>query len=128
MTNREIFISAVHLASELLQNGQNEDYELRAPYLIPLFCARYESLDSRYRQALGLEKRTIAISSYADPEADFPLSSAFASPAAASLASLLVIGENPAMSDRLEARAREVIEEIRASIPCQSHSITSVYG
>ena len=128
MTNRDIFESAVHMASELLQTGQNEDYEARSPYLIPLFCVRYESLDARYREAFGLEKRTVPISSFADPDEEFPLSSVFAAPAAASLASLLVIGENPTMSDRLEARARDVIEEIRACMPCQSHSITSVYG
>ncbi len=128
MTNREIFDSAVHLASELRQVGENADYETRAPYLLPLFCARYVALDATYRRAHGLAQQSAEVGVRLEATGEFPLSPIFAAPAAAALAALLVVAENPQLCDRLEQRSREAILEISRSIPCLTHPITSVYG
>ena len=127
MTNRDVFNAAISLCSELRSTGFHEDYEERAIDLLPLVIYHFLSKDRAWRDANKLEKQEeippIAISM----DAQFPLSRIFATPAAAMLASLLVIGENPEMSDRLSELSLRSAKTIVLETPMISEKIAERY-
>ena len=128
MSNQEIYDAALHLICEDSQAAGNDDYQLRAPYLISAICHRYATLDAVYRQAHGLEEqKLLEINHYPLPTL-FPLSDAFAPSVSMAVAGLLVIEENPKMSDQLMNLADATISEIRNSIPFKKEKIQTAYA
>ena len=128
MTNQDIYLAALRLSCEVETPGENADYAERAGYLLPLFCTRCAALDAAYRAANGLEEQALPDALPYLMEADFPLSPIFASPASASLASLLTAAENPDLSSFLAGVCSDALAQIRAGIPFRKESILNCYG
>ena len=128
MSNQEIYDAAIRLIGETSDSNANEDYRDRAPYLISAVCHRYAPLDVLYRQAHGLEKqKLLEINTYPLPTL-FPLSDAFAPSVSMEVAGLLVLDENPKMSEQLTGWASSTISEIQKSIPFKKEKIQSSYA
>ena len=127
MTNQEIYDSALRLASEVQQSDANQDYKERAPYLIAAICYRYAPLDKLYRKANNLsEQKLLAINCFPFPTL-FPLCEVFAPAVSSALAGLLVLEENPELSDRLMKLADDMIADLRSAFPFRKESIVSYY-
>ena len=128
MSNQEIYDAALRLIGETSNLDFNEDYRDRAPYLISAVCHRYAALDALYRQAHGLDKqKLLEINNYPLPTL-FPLSDAFAPPVSMEVAGLLVLAENPKMSEHLTSWASNSIAELQRSIPFKKEKIQSAYA
>ncbi len=117
MQNRDIFRAAIGLCGELLSAGHFEDYEERASSLLPLVIYHFGSKDRAWRKANQLEEQNEIPSALVSMDSPFPLSQVFATPAAAMLASLLVIGENPDMSRQLDELALRTAKTISLETP-----------
>ncbi len=127
MTNQEIYDSALRLASEVPDPDANEDYEDRAPYLIAAVCHRYADLDVTYRQAHGLEEQKILdINCFPLPTL-FPLCTVFSPAVSLAVAGMLVLEENPQMSERLLQIADSTVKGIQQSLPYTKEKILSHY-
>ena len=128
MTNQEIYDSALRLASEVSVSDGNEDYVERSPYLLAVICSRYSTLDVAYRAAHGLEQqKLLPINQY--PLATlFPLSDIFSAPVSTALAALLVLEENPNLSQQLTKLSEAMIADIQKQIPFQQKQIVSHYA
>ena len=128
MKIQEIYDGALRLAGEISLSGANEDYEERAPYLTAIICHRYGHLDRLYRKAHGLEEQNLlSLTKFPFP-ATFPLSDCFVYPISLHLAALLVLEENPDLSQHLTDMADHAVEEIRHSIPFCKEEIISHYA
>lgn len=127
MKNRDILNAAISLCGELRSSGFFEDYEERTGALLPLVISHFESKDRAWRMANGLEEQPQNPSAIPVLDSDFPLSRLFATPAAAMLASLLVIGENPEMSDRLNDLSLRTAKTITLETPMISEKIAEQY-
>ena len=127
MTNRDVYKAALGLASERQASDQNTDYEERACFLLPVVCARCARLDSFWRAANDEEPHSLPESCAWSLDADFPLSAPFASPASVLLASLLVLEENPTLSDALSELGSALLEELSRAIPWQIESTVQKY-
>lgn len=128
MTNQDIYLAALRLSCEVEAPGENADYAERAGYLMPLFCTRCAALDAAYRAANGLKAQELPVTVPYLMTAEFPLSPIFASPASASLASLLTAAENPDLSSFLAGVCADTLAQIQAGIPFQKESILNCYG
>ena len=130
MTIQEVYDAALPMACEIEGESGNEDYETRTPYLVAALCYRYSHLDVRYREAFGLDKQRLVASNYLPLTATFPLCDDFSPAVSTALAGLLVLSENPEMSELLLRRADDLIAELqnRIQIPYQKEHITQVYN
>ena len=117
MTNQKIYEGALKILAETSDMADNEDYEMRAPYLIAAFCSETEELDMAYRKAnkLGNADRVNDVDLSLD--SNFPRAPRFASSACVYLASMLVIDTDPELSERLYDKFSDMIATICASIP-----------
>ena len=101
MTNREIYNNSLALIGESLNSEYQEDYEERAPYIIASVASHNLMLDRRIRAAEALTAGHSFSPVYLSLDLDFPLCDRLAFPAALYVASLLVIDEDPDLSDTL---------------------------
>ena len=127
MTNHEIYDAALRLASEVSNLDTNEDYQERAPYLIAAACHRYAGLDATYREAHELEQQKILDINCFPLTTLFPLSSIFSVPVSMAVSGMLVLEENPQMSERLLKMADDIIAEIQKALPFKKEKILSHY-
>ena len=129
MTVQEVYNAALTMACEGTEESGNEDYEARTPYLVAALCYRYSHLDVRYREAFGLEKQKLVDINHLPMAATFPLCDDFSPAVSTALAGLLVLSENPEMSERLLRLADTLIAELqsRIPIPSQKEHISQVY-
>ena len=130
MTVQEVYNAALTMACEGTEESGNEDYKARTPYLVAALCYRYSHLDVRYREAFGLEKQNLLAINHLPLPATFPLCDDFSPAVSTALAGLLVLSENPEMSELLLRRADDLIAELqnRIQIPYQKEHITQVYN
>lgn len=126
MTNQEIYTAALRLACEAVDDAP-PDYADRAESLLAVVGLRYAALDAAYREATGAEAQVLPDGMSWDLDDDFPLSSVFAPPAATALASMLVMEENPELSDRLNTMTLATINSIRQSTPFHPEPIMEKY-
>ena len=127
MTNQEIFSAVLHLVGENPHSEGNEDYAERAPYLIAAACYRYAFIDESYRLAYDMEKQKILSINCFPLSTLFPLSDVFAPPVSLAVAGMLVLEENPKMSDQLLKMADAAIADIQKSIPFRKEKVLSHY-
>ena len=129
MTIQEVYDAALTMACEIEGESGNEDYEARTPYLVAALCYRYSHLDVRYREAFGLEKQKLVDINHLPMAATFPLCDDFSPAVSTALAGLLVLSENPEMSERLLRLADTLIAELhsRIQIPDQNEHISQGY-
>lgn len=128
MTCNEIYKAALHILAETNASADTSDYAERFPYILALFCGEAEELDSKYRKAHSLPVRFGGIGVAFEPEEDFPLSDPFAHAALYYLASMLVVDENPELSDKLFERYNARMADIYSSLPCELEKIKSIYN
>lgn len=128
MTNRSIYDAALRLVSEVDLPSTNADYEERAQYLLPVVCHGFAALDRALRASTDRTSQVFPTDAVYQLDGSFPLSDAFLSPASALLASMLVIEENPELSDRLERMSRNMTDSLRASIPFSLETIVNRYS
>ena len=127
MKNQDIYDGALRILAEKSTQGTNEDYEERAPYLIAAFCCESARADAAYRKANGLSGGSSQSSVYLELSAEFPCCSRFAATASVYLASMLVIDENPELSDKLFDRYSDMMSAICMEIPAVVESISDRY-
>ncbi len=101
VTNRDIYNNSLALIGEDISGINLEDYEERAPYLIASFCSLNTSLDKKIRTMDGLDAAFSFSPVYLSLDLDFPLCDRLTSAAALYTASMLVIDEDPDLSDSL---------------------------
>ena len=117
MINQNIYEGALKILAETTDASANEDYEIRAPYLIAAFCSETEELDSDYRRANSLGTTSKVNDVYLALSDVFPRASRFASAACVYLASMLIIDTDPELSDKLYEKCSDMLATIASSIP-----------
>lgn len=131
MTCKSVFDNALRLAGAGNDPDLTEDYAERMRYLLSCFVGECYGMDASYRQRLAA-KGEAALPEVFDREAidadeEFPMSVRFSPAAAYYVASMLVLEENAALSDRLYARYRDALAHIRAGIPMVISEIENRY-
>lgn len=127
MKNRDIYKAALHILAQPISDDENEDFEDRAPFLISAFCFDVIEIDSILRKILGLKPIKEFNRVHLPLDEDFPLVDKLAHPAAKYLAAMLVIDENPELSDKLYEQYCDSISRLRSEIPCVIESIKNKY-
>ena len=115
MKNREIYLSALRLLAQDADPKENEDYEERAPYLLASVTYQTLSLDKKIRNAEGLGPAGRFSPVFLSLDLDFPLCDHLAFPAALYVASLLVIDEDPDLSDTLYEKYCDTVSSLQTS-------------
>ena len=101
MFNRDIYVSALSLLG-LGVGGENaSDLEERAPYLIASFCCSAKEIDATLRKAEELGAQPSFNSVFLELDSEFPLCDRLSSCAALYVAAMLIIDEDPELSDSL---------------------------
>lgn len=124
-TNNDIYLSALALIDESESKGDTADLAERAPFILASFCSICRSLDKKLRVRDSLEPQPKFSSVRLSLDGEFPLCEVLSAPAAAYLASMLVIDENPALSESLYDKYCDAIATIGAECSCSA--ISDVY-
>ena len=103
MTNRNVYDFALHALALHRVGEDTADLEERAPYLLAACCSEAQELDNALRQSLGQPLPSGVVGVYLDLDATFPLSQSFATLAGYYLAAMLIVEEDPELSDKLYA-------------------------
>lgn len=127
MQNRSIYNAALRLLGESVAEGENEDYEERAPYLIATFCSEMCELNERLCRAKGTTVSELAECVCLELDQAFPLSTRFSSAASLYLAAMLILESDEDRSDKLYARFSDAISRIADGIPAALESIVDRY-
>lgn len=127
MINREIYEAALRVLAQSSADGENEDYEERAPYLIASFCSEAEEIDRYLRRAMGMAAAESFGRVWLALEEEFPLLERLAPVACLYLAAMLVLEENGDLSDTLYERYCDAISSLRNGIPAVLESIADRY-
>ena len=122
-----IYKSALKLLDDSGLLESCDDMEERATFLIATFCEEVRELDSSYRFAHGLSKHSDIERVSIGMDEDLPVCSRFVPAASYSVAAMLIIDENPELSDKLFERYCDSISSISMSLPCRTDRIVNVY-
>lgn len=128
MKNRDIYALSLALLAENGDRTENGDYEERAGYLLAAFCSEALEINRRYCEANREECTDADIPIYLSLDEDFPLKERFSAAAGSYLAAMLILDEDPDLSDTLFSRYCDMISAICAEIPMRSYSIADRYG
>lgn len=127
MQNLEIYEHALALLSLTPSEEENSDLMERAPYHLAAFCSEAENMDLWLADAEGGDTDS-SFNRICLPLQDrFPLCERLAPVAALYLASLLILDEDPDLSDRLYDRYSQAMADLRMGIPARVESITDIY-
>lgn len=127
MQNRVIYDAALRLLGESTADGDNKDYEERAPYLIAAFCSEMRELNERLCRAKGAVSPELTECICLALDQAFPLSGRFSSAASLYLAAMLILESDEDRSDKLYAQFSDAISRIADGIPAVLESITNRY-
>lgn len=127
VTNKDIYDSALRMLAESCVEGDNDDYEERAPYLLAAFCTEAEDTDKALRQILSEPEGACFNAVYVPLNEQFPLLDRFSAAAAFYLAAMLVIDDNRELSDTLYDKYSDSMSRLCASVPALSGSISDRY-
>lgn len=127
MLNKEIYDCALRLLAESTDDGANDDYEERAPFLIAAFCTEARNADKALRNSRSELSAVDFSPVYLGLEEQFPLLERFAAPAALYLAAMLVMDYNDVISDKLYDRYSDSMSGICSSIPALTEHIKDKY-
>ena len=131
MRCKEIYKKALRLIGETQPDeARTEDYLERAPYILANAVNDLARLDVFYREAFSLDEQKLSAGTelclpLSEP---FPLSKRFVGVAAAYLASLLVIDENPSLSDKIYDTFCVGVTAITSEIPAERQKILDRYS
>ena len=127
MTNRDVYGLALALLAESGDRMVNGDYEERAGYLLSAFCTEVLAVNRRLCETLG-EDAIAVIPIYLSLDGAFPVKERFSGAAGAYLAAMLVLEEDPELSDKLFARYCDMVTQICTELPMRTEKITDRYG
>ena len=127
MTCKEIYDTAISLIAESRDPADTADYEERAPYLLAAFCAELADTDKRLRAYLGESEREAEETLYLRLDSEFPLLCKLSACAALYLAAMLVIDDQPDLSDRLYDRYCDSVCRISESLTGSCEKTTNKY-
>ena len=113
----EIYDSALQLIGESPSSPTASDYEARAGYILANLTTILAPLDAQYLAANGTNGTPPVARSYVELTKFFPLTTSFAPASTFYLASMLVMGENEELSQRLYALYAEEIARFKTAIP-----------
>lgn len=128
MKNRDLYISALHLIGENAYAEENLDYEERAPYLIAAFCSEAANTEAAYREYKELDKAPVLDNVNIPLDTEFPFIDRFCHAATLYLAAMLIIDENPELSDKLFDKYCCAMATIQSEIPSRIEKIAEKYG
>ena len=128
MKNKDIYDGALKILAERCDEGLCEDYEERAPYILAAFCYESSEADAAYRKSHYLPDAPKVSDVYLELSANFPCCERFSAAACTYLASMLVVDEDPELSDRLFEKYSEMMSAICSKIPAMVEPITDKYG
>lgn len=126
----QIYKKALRLIGEIEpDDARTEDYMERAPYILANAVSDLRMLDSYYRRAFSLGEQALnAEHELCLPLSEpFPLSDRFAGAVSAYLASILLIDEDSALSDKLYDKFCLGITAITQEIPAERQKILDMY-
>ena len=127
MLCNEIYASSLRILGESVNDGENEDYEERAPYLIASFCASAKAMDRAWRLSFALERQGNWNCVCIPLTNEFPLSDRFVSAASFYLAAMLVIDSDESLYEKLYGLFCDEMSEISGEIPAVIESISNKY-
>ncbi len=127
MKNQDIFDNALRILGQPTVNGENEDYEERAPYLIAAFCTEAVRLDEAFRKLIGDSSVVDFHKVWLPLDTDFPLLDRLAPLACLYVAAMLVLDENSELSDKLYDRYCDGMSTAWSEIPAAIQSIEKKY-
>ena len=127
MINRTIYENALRLLAQSTAEGENPDFEERAPFLLASFCSEAQEVDHYLRMRTGDRPASDFEKVWLPLDEEFPLSERLAPLACLYLASLLILEEDGELSDRLYDRYCDGITAIWNGIPSVVESITQEY-
>lgn len=127
MTCKDIYRNALAILAESMIEGDNADFEERAPYLLANFCTELFDRDSAIRHFLGEAQGEEFQSVFLPLESDFPLLSRFAPAAAIYLAAMLIADDNQEFHEKLYERYCDTISSVCENISAISEKILNRY-
>ena len=127
MINRDIYSNAMTLLAQPIDNGDNNDFEERAPYILANFCREAFELDKNLRIMSGLSVQNKFSKIILELDSDFPLLDRFATVAAMYLAAMIIIDEDRELSDRLYDMYCDAMATLQCQIPSVIEKITDKY-
>ncbi len=113
-TYQSILDASIKMVCEDADNGNCEDYQSRASYILATFCSEFLPLDRKYREVNGDTTEVGEIAAAITLSEAFPLSSIFVPAATYYLCAMLVIEENETLSDRFFDLYSDAIASIQA--------------
>ena len=119
-TNYEVYYAALSMIGEVESKGDTSDFEERTSYILATCCANCKNLDKKVRELNSYPPQSDFSSLYLDLEDDFPLCDILSAPVSAYLASMLVMDENPTLSETLYDRYCDSIATIGATWSCSA--------
>lgn len=117
MKGQGLYDAALRMIAEIGGGGSADDYAERAPYLLAAFCCENGAADVDYREAHGLGAQGDFSRVFLELGEEFPLCERFAYPAECYLASMLLMDENEALSDKLYDRYCDSISALYGELP-----------
>ena len=127
MTVQDVYDSALRFIGESTVDGDNDDYEERAPYIVAAFCAEVEATDRAIRKLQGKNEENSFSQVYLAFDNEFPLLEIFYTPAALYLAAMLVIDFDAELYDKLFERYCDSISSVVAGVSGVSEKIRNAY-
>lgn len=127
MISQGIYDAALRMIAEIGGGESTDDYAERAPYLLAAFCCECASADVDYRAAHELAAQGAFSGVFLELSEKFPLCERFIYPAECYLASMLLVDEDEALSDKLYERYCDSISAIANELPGVSGGIVDRY-
>lgn len=131
ITNLQIYNNALANIGEKVSSIFTQDYLERAPYLLASFCSLAKKTDKKIRKAEGLEEQPKFSPVLLNINESFPLCEQLCTAASFYVASMLVIDEDPELSDTLYDKYCDCIATVGAmydiSEPACCESISEKY-
>ncbi len=126
MKNRQIYDAALRLLAESTVDGENEDYEERAPYLLAAFCTEMTELNAKLCKSQG--NTPVAHDAVLLPlEENFPLADRLSAAATLYLSAMLILEDDEERSDKLYAQYCDAVSRISDAIPATLEPIPNQY-
>jgi len=124
---------ALTMACNLIAEGTGTtlgcaEFTARAPYILAAFCGEARVIDKRYRDAFALEEQPDFDRTHIALYDELPLCDRIAPIAATYLAAMLMIDEQPSLSEVFSENCRESLAAAYSEIPAELHSIKDVYA
>ena len=127
MTNRDIYTSALSILAQSSKDGDNQDYEERAPYIIANFLCDVAELDSLARNILDLPPRDEYNQVCQPLYSDFPFIDSFAYAASKYLAAMLVLPDDEDLFEKLYGFYCDCVSRIKEELPSFVENIVNKY-